>query len=265
MSVRNVRKEHPVEDDNPASRQRAASSDPKPLMNNIPPGVSFISIMNDRKRFFLPSTKNKFGGIKSKKLLCDSGCNSVLLPIESIKQLDEIFAAFQGDIVNIGIGSGVGSLHLSLNFNRSSNNSSFTVNLCDDLFQGTEIYVKKLRFSLCSEDADHILSNPEYLTRFGSKEISDLQTLKEAMVLKRRSHGLLGQDILQQFCLVRFNDVELYVNHKAYSLPKTFDELWVQMKDLKDQITDFPEGFKDWEDDDFAFNDDEWLQSVFYD
>ena len=119
--------------------------------------------------------------------------------------------------------------------------------------------------NLSTEDADHILSSSKYSTLFGSKEISNLQILKDAALTNRRTHGLLGQDILQQFCLVRFNDVELYVNHKVYSLPNNFDDLWVQMKNLKDQITEFPEGFKDWEDDDFSFNDDECVQNVFYD
>ena len=75
----------------PTTRPRAVSSEPQTVLTNVPDGIAFISLMNPRKRFFLPSSKNSFGGIKVGRVLCDSGCSSLLLPIESAETLMEIF------------------------------------------------------------------------------------------------------------------------------------------------------------------------------
>ena len=72
-------------------RPRAPSSDPQPLIEILPNGIVFFSLMNSKKNYFVPSTKNYFGGMKVAELKSDSGCNTMLLPI---LDLDELFNFF---------------------------------------------------------------------------------------------------------------------------------------------------------------------------
>jgi hypothetical protein len=50
--------------------------------------------MNPTKRFFLPSSRKSFGGMRVRKVLCDFGCSSLLLPIENPDIMKEIFSKF---------------------------------------------------------------------------------------------------------------------------------------------------------------------------
>jgi hypothetical protein len=56
-------------------------------------GLVLISKINHRNRSFIPSSKNYFGGIQVKKVLCDTGCSTCLLPLEE-NQIDDIFLEF---------------------------------------------------------------------------------------------------------------------------------------------------------------------------
>lgn len=81
---------------------------------------------------------------------------------------------------------------------------------------------------------------------------------KETKEHPRRTHGLLGQSILSQFTLFRINNCELYLDLAEYKLPSSTLDLVNQVQAISDQVQEFPEGYDDWEDDDFAFEDDEY-------
>jgi hypothetical protein len=73
-------------------RSRANSSQPK--LVGVPDGLSFLAMMNTKRRNFIPITQNYFSGVRVKRVLCDSGCSTILLPIE-IGELDLIFSEHQ--------------------------------------------------------------------------------------------------------------------------------------------------------------------------
>jgi hypothetical protein len=99
--------------------------------------------MNRKQRFFIPRTKNFFNDIRIRKLLGDSGCCSLLLPISSTQHLDEIFQKFAADSnIDISQGKGVGGTHLSLSFSRPAR--PYEVNLCRDLLASPLIFVKRI-------------------------------------------------------------------------------------------------------------------------
>eukprot|EP01039_Chlorochromonas_danica_P006767 gene6767-7477_t len=253
---RKIEEEQEQDDPSLHIRSRQGSSLGQPFVTNAPNGLYFVSVMNHRKRFFLPSTKNTFHGIKARRLLSDSGCSSVLLPIDDIPQLENIFKVFSNEISYISRGKGVDGDHLSLVFYRLK--PTFEVKLCSDILTSPTIYVDKIRFSLCTEDMSHILAN--YPNSFVGEDIEVMQRMVEKnSCSKRRSHGLVGQDILSQFCSLKLGNIQLYVDPRTYSLPPDFSSLALQMRNIFTQIEMYPEGFHDWEDDEFSYEDDEYI------
>lgn len=239
------------------TRQRSSSSKPQMVLQNVPHGLEFISLMNPRKRFFLPSSKNLFGGMRVRKVLCDSGCSSLLLLIENPDIMKEIFSKFdEGYKFSVSESANVGGHSACLVLESRSPTDNFKVNLCEDIMGASDILIKRLRFSLCSDDIDTIKET--YIQRFGQL---DRQRISSGTgPKKRRTHALLGQDIMFGFCLIKYRHVELYVNPKYYKFPKIFDELQDQTESIENQLRKpLPECFDDWEDDDFTFEDDEKL------
>ena len=239
------------------ARPRSSSSEPQMVLQNVPNGIEFISLMNPRMRFFLPSSKNSFGGMKVGKVMCDSGCSSLLLPIENPDIIKEIFSKFGEDYeFSVSESANVGGNSLCLVIESLSPTDNFKVNLCEDLMGQSDISIKRLRFSLCSDDIDTIKEN--YIERF--RQLDRQRIFSGTGPLKRRTHALLGQDIMFGFCLIKYRRVELYVNPKYYKFPKNFEELQDQTESMENQLRKvLPECFDDWEDDDFTFEDDEKL------
>eukprot|EP01125_Pyxidicula_operculata_P000620 TRINITY_DN10612_c0_g1_i1.p2 TRINITY_DN10612_c0_g1~~TRINITY_DN10612_c0_g1_i1.p2 ORF type:complete len:120 (+),score=22.63 TRINITY_DN10612_c0_g1_i1:3-362(+) len=72
--------------------------------------ILFYAFMNKKKRLFVPSTQNTFGTLTVKFLMVDSGCNSTLLPIESVESLQGLVKHFPLDDYIWTIANSVGSL-----------------------------------------------------------------------------------------------------------------------------------------------------------
>ena len=91
-------------------KSRLEGRNPQPLLTDISTeGLLFISKINKVGRGFIPSTKNFFGGIQVRKVLCDTGCSTTLLPIEEgrVRELFETYTA-KSSIITIGGSSNVG-------------------------------------------------------------------------------------------------------------------------------------------------------------
>ena len=273
------------------TRPRANSSSPQPMMRNIPNGLIFISLMNKNYRYFVPSTKNYFGGIKVSKVLCDSGCSSLLLPINSPEELDRIFA-LHGRTCSFSISEsvGVGGTTLCLMVRSRGLSANMEVQLCCDVLGGGSIIrVEYLRFSLCMKDIADLVD--KYAEKFSdmdlfrltleynkSREIrrihakyhrgeegeeedgkeAEERALQENDGVKRREYALLGQKIMRGLCCIKHLNSELYVDAAVYQLPVSIQALENQMRELRDQLNmRLPMDFNDWEDDDFVFQDDD--------
>jgi hypothetical protein len=95
--------------------ERANSSNPQnPLTDCNMKGLVFIAQVNQKNRCFIPSTKNYFGGIHVRKVLVDTGCSSLNLPLE-VDQIHAIFQNFDRSnfIFSIGHGRGIGGQALT--------------------------------------------------------------------------------------------------------------------------------------------------------
>ena len=202
-------------------RNRSGST-PQRKISGCPEGLCFLSIINRRRRYFLPSTKNYFGGMKVSKLLCDGGCSSILLPIESVRELSNIFKNHEKDcLFQIKKGISPGGSTVSLVLKQRSPYKFFDVSLCSDILSNSIITVKMLRYSLSTEDIRWILSEPGI--NISPQELIVLGS--ETKVHGRRSHGLLGQHILDRFTCIKHNGCELYVDTSKYQLPSNFQNL----------------------------------------
>lgn len=211
-------------------------------------GLIFVSKINHRNRCFIPSTKNSFAGVQVKKVLVDSGCSSILLPIEE-NSLDSLFQRFPSDdfIASIGGSNGVGGGSLVLLF-CNVGRIGFEVKLCQDIVGHAEsLTVENLRFSLCSEDSAAILESQDLRNRFGTAEIKKLQSSLDRTIA-RRSHALLGQSVLKELSCIKFSTVEFYVRAELYT-PITWRDVAVDTKRLLAQLV-LPDAFEEWEDDD---------------
>jgi hypothetical protein len=260
------------------------------MMKNIPDGLIFISLMNKNYRYFVPSTKNYFGGIKVSKVLCDSGCSSLLLPINSAEELDRIFALHGRNCsFSISESVGVGGTTLCLMVRSRGLSANMEVQLCCDVLGGGSIIrVEYLRFSLCMKDIADLVN--KYAEKFSDLDLFRLTleynksheirrihakynkgkegeeeeeegeegALQENDGVKRREYALLGQKIMRGLCCIKHLNSELYVDAAVYQLPVSIQALENQMRELRDQLNKrLPMDFNDWEDDDFVFQDDD--------
>jgi hypothetical protein len=228
-------------------------------------GLCFLSLVNKRRRSFLPSTENFFGGTKVSRLVCDGG-SSLLLPINSVDELEEILHKHQNDCTfNIRKGNSPGGSTLSLVLKQRSPSKMFEISLCCDLplSGNSNITSTTLRYSLSTEDINWILVHAEVGRLFAPNELATLHEEIQAMDHGRRSHGRLGQQILSRFACIKHDGCELYVDPMSYGLPTDFRALDFQVNDLRSQVkTVLPNTFNDWEDDDFAFEDDDYLTDL---
>lgn len=216
--------------------------------------------MNRRKRFFLPSSKNTFGRYSVARVLCDSRCSSHLLPIASLDQMKQIFANSRSDDckLSIKLSRNVGGKSGCLVVEYLSPFSQFQVALCrDSMGSAAAVPVKQLRFSLCLEDIRGILAD-ESLCALIPGCVDRLRVVNGPE--DRRTHALLGQEITERFCRLKYEQVELYIDPQNYHFPKDLTELRQQIRSLADHVKEqLPDDFNDWEDDDFGFEDDDVL------
>ena len=240
-------------------RPRPNSSNPQIPLSNIPEGLCFISFMNRRKRFFLPSTKNFFGDIKVSRVLTDTGCSSLLLPLESTGHLFRILQSHHEtcDFI-ISFSRNAGGQSPVLVFQPKSVTLKFSVHVCADIIPSDiRPELDNLRFSLCAEDVDEINGGSRCF--FIDAEVKKLEGV--VVSSKRRGHALLGQSILYNFYVMKYRKMEMYVDPVKFVLPSTFNELNNMTSSIESQLQPLrPDDFDDWEDDDNAYEDDEYLK-----
>lgn len=251
-----------VGETNRSVRPRANSNDPKPLLVDIPKGIFFISLMNKKRNYFVPSTKNYFGSIKVDELKCDSGCNTMLLPMAKFEDLCTAFpqASYRYEV---GYGNGISGKSLAVSIYCRATLGTFSIRIAYDLFQ-KEIKSARLRFSLCSDDIRDILDSEEYCRLFTEDSLKKLRDVNNGSItFHRRHHGLLGQSILSTMASIKHAHCELCVDPSDFILPSSFVELEATIGHIKSQLeTSLPAGFDDWEDDDFEFEDEEWDEDL---
>jgi hypothetical protein len=244
--------ENGSEDPQAVGRHRSSGSDPQPILDCKREGLFFISIRNNHNKPFIPSTKNYFGGIQVRKVLCDGGCTSFLLPLEE-NQLEIVFNTFSSDshFIEIKWSKNVGGKSPVLVITKQDG-SSFPVKLCQDIINNdATIHVPFLRFHLCSEDVCTILDSLSFVNRLTSSRqgIQNLTDDSDAHNGRgRKSHALLGQSIMKQFASMRSSKIEFFVNRAIYQI-SSWEEIERQTILIR-SLLKLPDDFEDWEDDD---------------
>jgi len=237
------------------------SPDKPPLTGQKYEGVHCIFLRNARMRFFIPSTKNFFGGFQSKTCLHDSGCCSHLIGVPSRKDLQEILRLFppkSPDLrIAFEISKGVAGTHLVMTVKINKASNQIPVVLCSDLLPGQGLFgMESLRFYLCSEDAEYLSSSGD-LTRV-QQILLDSRVKIVSPNTKRRMHTLIGQDILRHPASITFEHTVVLVNPGVFR-PTT--DIWevVQLFDEEFIAEGFhallPENFNNLESDELTATD----------
>lgn len=236
------------------SRPRANTSPRTPLLD----GVYFLAKLNKKRRLFLPSSKNFFGNLQVEKVMVDSGCNTLLLPLKEyqIIELSKIFPDSEYSW-SISKGQSISTECLSLIIKHRV--KSIPLRLCEDFpFPAGKpvINVSCLRFHLCSDDINllNTLENIPLLPQ--SIELLKKFTLKNNGLHVRRHHALIGQEILHQTSYIQHATVLVVVD------PSKFNVKWEnisRMEQLVDSLSEFfPANFADLEDEDHVFIDENY-------
>ena len=246
--------------------EEGPSPPPQPEHTNLPQqndykGIFFIAKRNRKHRFFLPSRQNSFGGLIGENVMLDSGCNSLLLPLSGTAAFSELLRLFPsskevGECVwSIHTSKGVASQSLTL---KISSVSPFQVSLCSNLLCES-LQIPFLRFHLCFEDIQHLNDTPELRERLRSSCLQNIRNfLGSTARTPRRTHGLIGQTILQHYLSVQYDQVYFGVKFGDFSKERILklNELMFAL----DNDEELPENFDDLEDDDHDGDDEEMTE-----
>ena len=110
-------------------------------------GIVCSALRNQKSRFFLPGKNNTFNDIPCERVMFDTGCNTILLPLPIQLNYEDFFQKYKYDVRSISYSGSVNSPTLviqtipSVPFKIKFENSN---NVFDS---------KKLRFHLSLEDA----------------------------------------------------------------------------------------------------------------
>ena len=226
-----------------------------PIFDNI---VTAVFKNNRRRRSFVPSEDNVIGGMTFGKVMLDSGCSTILLPIlngqETLQEMKTLFPV-ESHRWSIVSGSRVGSINIVLCIKKLHPDEQFEVHLCRNL-GGQVMRVSFLRFFLCGEDI-------EYLSRTRNKSLPGgfpwndadraMLHLHRSNPSSRRLHALIGQSILSRHR--SYNDL-IYTYIFAYTrilTPCVLHNISTNATILALQATDVhtqPQDFEDLEDED---------------
>jgi hypothetical protein len=169
--------------------------------------VSLVALCNRRHRYFIPSQDNffgcfsKFAGIRVPNIMVDTGCNTLLLPLDGIT-LDILSEHYSGNEFGWSISKtgAVGAPLLVI-----SADTPMMTNLFADVFQ-LSVKLDHLRFHISFEVAKDIISRrPKRLTEADILVLGEFCRVAEwieketgAKIGKQRNYALLGQAVMKQ-------------------------------------------------------------------
>jgi hypothetical protein len=220
------------------------------LRANLPPYIKALALRNSKKRFFVPSSMNSFGGISYPNVMIDNGCSSLLLPYPGMEALQ----AFSSNdfIWKIGSSGGTGPVNsVVLLIKHYENPSVGFINLA-----GSNVMpLPYLRIHLNTQTAQEVIDSNRVTN-------DNLTKLQEYVAMnyppKTRHHVLLGQMVLDEMISVQHRSAFVLCSelpsaqdmarvHQVLNnleKPEHFDEL---EDDDHDGDADFEENFDPWE------------------
>jgi len=220
-------------------------------------GVIILGRKNRRKRFFLPSKENTFGGWKVGVVMIDNGCNSILLPLaqDDLQKLAKHFhfAQYKWEIASPKRAQG-GLLSLKISSKRTPD---IPIQLCQDFKVKSTCCVPFLRFHICSEDIEELLALPDL-----ENDLKDcIRNFGSELPAIRRTHALLGQVILDRYTSIQHRGVLAIIDPAKFTEAISW-EVIISWDDVVSTVRNeiLPDNFEELEDEDHAPDDDEGLE-----
>lgn len=183
-------------------------------MANLPPSVnptpnSLLFKWNARKHYACPSTHNDFAGYNVRHLMLDTGCSSILLPISSDEDMDQLLSLF-GDMSmytwTIGVAGNAGPVSSCTLAIKRIDDADFDVRLCHTTSE-YRTTLPMLRFSVSYIDGKHLIALNDagalnlicIANLKGYINVIDqiLQVMPNLAIGARRDYALIGQSLLK--------------------------------------------------------------------
>jgi len=192
---------------------------------------SLLFKWNARRHYACPSSNNSFAGYNVRHLILDSGCSSLLLPITSDADRNQLVALF-GDGTQyswtIGMAGNAGPMSTcSLTIRHIG--GLFPVSLCHTATP-YNLNLLRLRFSVSSVDAQALIAlhnnNTLIIAGVGLLQtyVTNLNAIvaavPTAVVGGRRDYGLIGQDILYGKYVFESSDLAMVCQTQAQAPPQ---------------------------------------------
>jgi len=209
--------------------------------------ICFFAVKNKRKRYFLPSQQNFFAGIHIPYCMMDSGCGSLLLPLDN-KSLDFITNNFSSHsyLWKVGGTKGVGALD-SKTLTIDNLTGKFTIKLMTDILSYSK-KVTKLRFHVSYHmalqllDKPQISSNEKNLANLKShvniidevNKILEKENSKGDVLKVERTHALIGQTFFGHKDVIQKRDIMCVL--KPQVLKKSLTDKFFLMEKISRDI-----------------------------
>jgi hypothetical protein len=193
-------------------------------MSDICSLVSLVALRNKRHRYFIPSRDNFFGclrnfeGIRVPNIMVDTGCNSLLLPLDGIT-LDLLSEHYSGNEFGWTICKSKGEAVVSPLLVISACCPMMT-NLFANVFHFS-VKLDHLRFHVSFEDAKDIISRrPKKLNEADILVLEEFCRIAQLIeketgvkIGKRRNYAILGQAVMKQdFCVFQTPILTMFVH-----------------------------------------------------
>lgn len=231
-----------------ANNQTALTPRTQALRAGLPVRVKAVACRNMKKRYFLPSKANYFGGIRYEFVMVDNGCNTMLYPFHP-----EVLTRFAGSDFTwkINFSRGVGAVKSPTLVVRKESTADF----CEVVLAGGDpvLSTNSMRFHLGTQSAT-TLSTHTKLTDGNRAKLAEFLAAMGSTVSEERRHVLLGQQLLQK--VVSIQRGALYLMCDFDMAFPTLAEVAVVAQLVEPLLEDFEE-FDDLEDEDHDIDDDE--------
>jgi hypothetical protein len=196
-------------------------------------GVVALACKTRNNRFIIPSVNNFFGGFQAKRVIIDSSCDSVFIPLAEgqLLELPNLFPPrqYRWDIA-ASRGKATGCLTLKI----KCKTSDIGVQLCTDIITSAkELKAACLHFYLCDDDIRTLLNTREV---FNFLPPTAKQTAAEWGLCKigRRTEALLGTSMFQKMGLVQFGKLLAVLDPVART-----GMTWLEVADLEIHISKY--------------------------
>lgn len=212
--------------------------------------VLAFAAKNHRRRFFIPSKQNSFGGIQYDHIMVDSGCSSCLFPFPLQNLGLGMVERFPSSRFRWGISQsvGTGAAHCPVLKIEGRLRARF-----DIVLNATPqpVSLSFMRFHLGSRSTTFVRDNFANMLQQSDIDILNAFLNDHENVVSERRHVLLGQSYCDSVFSAQVQDIIIFMDGTSWvDHASALPDLFIQCHDAaRPMIDEYPE-FHDLEDDD---------------